>query len=75
MNRTSIMLPDTLKIKAINFARDEGVSLGEFIRESLEMRFQKVVSHEKRDSFFAEEHVFSGPAPTHLAENHDDYLY
>ncbi len=75
MNRTTIMLPETLKMKAMNLAKNEGVSLGEFIRESIIMRFRKNTTPIKQDPFFSESLVFSGNSPKDLAENHDDYLY
>ena len=35
MTRTSVMLPPELKNRAMRWARDSGVSFGEFIRQSL----------------------------------------
>ena len=77
MHRTTIMLPGTLKAKVVSSARSEGVSLGEFIRESLELRLKmaKRTDLEKRDPFYAQSIVFSGGCPADLAQNHDDYLY
>ena len=74
MNRTTIMLPETLKGKATYLARQQGISLGELIRELLESRFRNTQS-KKRDCFYADESVFSGDAPADLSTNHDDYLY
>ncbi len=77
MDRTTIMLPATLKAKVVSSARNEGVSLGEFIRSSIEIRLKmtKQTSLKKRDPFYAQSSVFSGDCPTDLAQNHDDYLY
>ena len=36
MKRTTIMIPEDLKIRATRRANAIGISLGEFIRESLE---------------------------------------
>lgn len=67
------MLPENLKIKAMNFARSEKMSLGELIRELLQKKLQTKTS--QRDCFYAEDLVFSGELPKDLSENHDDYLY
>ena len=36
MKRTTVMIPEDLKIRAAKRANAVGISLGEFIRESLE---------------------------------------
>ena len=74
MNRTTIMLPESLKVKAIRVAAKRHVSLGELIREGL----KKVCENnqpKERDIFFTDSHVFTGDTPKDLAKNHDDYLY
>lgn len=74
MHRTSIMLPDSLKTQVVHLAHEEGVSLGQFIRESLELRLKHFALIQRRDSLFAEESVFCSKQKN-LSENHDDYLY
>lgn len=69
------MLPDALKIKAVDFAREQGVSLGGLIRELLEKRFHSSASAKKRDSLYAENLLFTGEVPQDMSENHDSYLY
>ncbi len=76
MKRTTIMLPDDLKIRAHRRAKSIGVSLGELIRESLEV----ILSHpdEKKlteDPLFADDAVYDGKTPKDLSRNHDQYLY
>ena len=76
MKRTTIMLSDDLKIRAHHRAKGIGVSLGELIRESLEV----ILSHpdEKKlteDSLFADDSVYGGNTPKDLSRNHDQYLY
>ena len=76
MKRTTIMLPDDLKMRAHNRARGMGISLGELIRESLE----DILGHpdeEKltKDSLFADDALYDGKAPKDLSRNHDQYLY
>ncbi len=73
MNRTTILLTETLKMKAMRLAKLEGISFGQFIRESLEMRLKE--SDKNRDCFYEETSVFTGKSPADLSTHHDDYLY
>jgi hypothetical protein len=70
------MLPSELKEKAIRRARERGISLGEFLRESLVVALNSsVAKNRKDDPLFADRAVFDGAAPSDLAEHHDRYLY
>lgn len=78
MKRTTIMIPEDLKAKALNRASMLGISFGGFVRESIERalknpNFQQ--SGRGEDPFFADDAVFRGDAPDDLALNHDEYLY
>ncbi len=78
MKRTTIMIPDELKMRAIKYANRMGMSLGGFIRESVERALEPTggeLSSDIADSLFADEAIFSGETPQDLAESHDDYLY
>ena len=76
MKRTTIMLPDNLKMRAVKHAEIMGLSLGGFIRESLEKTLQPPdVDHADDDPFFADSVVYRGKTPKDLALNYDDYLY
>ena len=76
MKRTTIMLPDDLKMRALKRADIMGLSLGGLIRESLEKTLQTPdVDQADDDPFFADNVVFKGNTPKGLALNHDDYLY
>ena len=78
MKRTTIMIPDELKMRAIKYASRMGMSLGGFIRESLERALEHPdggQSSDTTDPLLADDAVFSGKTPEDLAENHDDYLY
>lgn len=77
MNRTTIMLPSTLKMQVMRIAKSEGVSLGGLIRKLLETKLQmtKQIKTKAQDPFFADTSVFAGNTATNLASNHDDYLY
>ena len=76
MKRTTIMLPDDLKIRALRKANILGLSLGGFIRESLELALR---SNNRdlmaEDPFFADDATYLGDTPGDLAGKHDDYLY
>lgn len=76
MQRTTIMLPRDLKLRAVERAKVKGMSLGEIIRESLERALQPEADDSRtRDPLFSEPLLFTGDVPTDLAERHDDYLY
>ena len=76
MQRTSIMLPNDLKSRAAQYARRQGMSLGLFIRKSLEsMLGQDANGASKYDPLFNDRQVYHGNTPNDLARNHDKYLY
>jgi hypothetical protein len=76
MQTTTVMLPPELKEKAIRRAREKGISLGEFLRESLVLALNSnVAQNRKDDPLFADKAVFEGAVPSDLAEHHDQYLY
>ncbi|MEQ8222715.1 MAG: CopG family transcriptional regulator [Candidatus Eremiobacterota bacterium] len=74
MKRTTVMLPEDLKIKAEQKAIQEGISLSELIRISLAGYIKRSVEKSK-DSFFSDKEIFYGDVPCDLSENHDIYLY
>lgn len=76
MERTTVMLPPDLKMRAERRARDMGISLAELIRESLETMLSG--SDKDRpmvDPLFADDAVYAGKTPEDLSVNHDRYLY
>ena len=76
MQRTTIMLPATLKARALQRAEGLGISLGEFIRRSLmAAATQHSRSKGQQDPLFADTAVFRGAAPRDLSRQHDRYLY
>mgnify|MGYP005844775159 CR=1 FL=1 len=76
MVRTTIMLSNDLKVRASKRARKLGMSLGEFIRKSLESSLNsKKGAVEEDDPFLGDNEIFTGKAPADLSRNHDDYLY
>jgi hypothetical protein len=75
MHRTTIMLPPSLKKRAEQRARQMKISLGEFLREAAE----KLLDQEDRkwldDPLAGGEYIITRPAPAHMSENVDRYLY
>ena len=74
MKRTTIMLPEDLRRRAIVCAKQRGVSLGELIRDSLDSTLPNVSNDIEKDPLF-EDVVFEGPVPRDLSRRHDEYLY
>ena len=74
MKRTTIMLPDALRRRAMSRARQKGVSLGELIRDSLDAALPAASYDAGRDPLF-EDVVYDGPAPADGSSRHDEYLY
>lgn len=74
MKRTTIMLPDGLRQRAMSRARQKGVSLGELIRDSLDAALPAVNYDAGHDPLF-EDVIYDGPAPTDGSTRHDNYLY
>jgi hypothetical protein len=73
MKRTTIMLPEALRQRALARARQKGVSLGKLIRDSLDAALPAARDEADRDPLF-ENVVYDGPAPTDGAAKHDKYL-
>ncbi|MFN3234243.1 MAG: hypothetical protein ACE365_02360 [Gammaproteobacteria bacterium] len=74
MNRTTIMLPETLKMKASKLAMKRGVSFGELVREALELVCRSEGKH-TYDAFYEDRRIYKVCRDRDLAEKHDDYLY
>lgn len=77
MQRTTIVLPPSLKQRAGECARGLGLSFGEFVRRAVEKAVcEKAPRRGKnRDPFWDDRAVFRGPLPKDLAARHDFYLY
>ena len=76
MQRTTILLPADLKAKALRRAREQGLSLGEFLRRALEAALAGPgETPSKADPLFSDVSVYDGSVPADLAANHDDYVY
>lgn len=77
MTRTTIMLPRTLRVRALRVAKARRISLGELIRVSLDRQLAADrPGAYAEDPLFDESAVFRGPdVPRDGALNHDKYLY
>ena len=75
MQRTTIMLQETLKSRALRHAEMQRISLGEFIRRSLALSIRQPQARQMRDPLFADAAVFRGSVPRDLSRHHDRYLY
>lgn len=76
MQRTTIMLPPDLKMRAQRLAQERGISLGVLIREALASALEAAGDDRRNnDPLFADDAVFTGDAPSDLAQHHDQYLY
>lgn len=67
-----ISLPPDLKAKIEHEAVARGMSLSDFVRESLE---RAIAQKPSDDPLFADTAVYRGDGPADFASNHDDYLY
>ncbi|MBI4402558.1 MAG: ribbon-helix-helix protein, CopG family [Deltaproteobacteria bacterium] len=78
MNRTTILLPNSLKREAEEKARALGLSLGELIRKALRIIIESQdarKTQKSRDSLFSDASVFRGKTPRNVSLDHDLYLY
>ena len=75
MKRTTVMIPEDLKIRAARRANAVGISLGGFIRESLERALKSDGNLAFEDPYMSDNSVYEGDIPADLAQNHDQYLY
>lgn len=69
---THISLSPDLIAKIEREANARGMSLPDFVRESLEWA---VVQKPSDDPLFADTAVYRDDGPVDFASNHDDYLY
>jgi hypothetical protein len=74
----TIHLPEELKQSAEHIAQSRGVTLDEFVCDSLRQSLQQVEDRDQMfntDPLFADRAVFTGEAPSDLSAEHDYYLY
>jgi len=72
MNSTTVRLPEELKLLAERAAQSRGISLEQFIQQSLKEALGQMAEH---DPLFADQAVFRDDGPSDFAAEHDRYLY
>ena len=75
MRRITVMIPEDLIIRATRRANALGITLEEFIRESLEKALKINPAGHFDDPFLNDDAVFEGETPVDLALDHDEYLF
>jgi len=75
MNRTTVVLPEELKLRAKERARKDGIPFAELVRQAIESRLEAPGFRPQDDPLFGEVPVHDGPVPPSLSEDHDDHLY
>jgi len=72
MTTTTVRLPEGLKLLAERAAQSRGISLEQFIRQSLKEVLGQMAEN---DSLFVDRAVFRDDGPSDFAVEHDRYLY
>jgi hypothetical protein len=75
MKRTTVMLPADLRRRAFRRAKEQGVSFGVVVRDSLDAALPALEEVSGDDSLFKDGAVWVGRAPRDLAREHDRFLY
>ena len=76
MERTTIMLPADLRSRAMERARQSGMSLAEYIRSLLNASLAgEGHSASAGDLFWSDAERYRGESAGDLSARHDDYLY
>ena len=75
MHRTTILLPEKLKRSVNKKAHALGLSLGEFVRKSLELSLKNDLSDSKNDPFVKDKNFYSKKIKHDVSLKHDDYIY
>ncbi len=78
VGRTTVVLPDPLKQRAVARAREQGISFGEFVRRAVEKMLSAPPRGDNRkktgDPFWDNLEIYDG-GPSDAAARHDHYLY
>ncbi|MCM3875939.1 MAG: hypothetical protein NEA02_05915 [Thermoanaerobaculia bacterium] len=75
MRRTTVMLPADLRRRAFRRAKEQGVSFGVVVRDSLDAALPALEGTSGDDTLFADGAVWRARAPRALAREHDRFLY
>ncbi|MSV35470.1 MAG: hypothetical protein EXQ47_07715 [Bryobacterales bacterium] len=78
-DRTTIVMPELLKAKAVARARQRGISFGELVRQAVEKEVAAPARGKSKkktgDPFWDNLVTYDDDGPVDLAARHDDYLY
>lgn len=74
MHRTSLFLPNNLKIKLEKEAQKEKISFAELVRRALEKYLLAKQGATAQDAFLSSQTVFEDDGPFDTALHHDKYL-
>lgn len=69
------MVPEDLRARVLRLARERGISFGELVRESLAAALAYPGDKAAKDTFWADDALYKGPAPADLSLRHDEHLY
>ena len=72
MNRTTVVLPEDLKRRALRAAQARKISFSMLLRQALS---RLIESGEPGDPMLGDCEVYRGPAPVDLSAEHDRHLY
>jgi hypothetical protein len=75
MSRTTVVLPEDLRLRAKERARRDGMSFAELVRQAVEARVGAPSGRVEEDPLFGDIPVFEGVVPPTSSENHDVELY
>ena len=76
MERTTIMLPHDLKLRVAQYAKKQGISMGELIRNVMDAALNNPHSNSfDDDPLFSDKECYTGDVPNDISQNHNQYLY
>lgn len=78
VQRTTIVLPLSLKRSAVEAARHASISFGEFVRRAVRKELAEAASRGsgcRKDPFLDNPPVYRGSVPKNYARDHDKFLY
>jgi hypothetical protein len=75
VRRTTVVLPEDLRLRAQERARRDGIPFAELVRQAVEARIGTPPASAAQDPLFRDVPVYRGPAPADLSTEHDRYLY
>jgi hypothetical protein len=75
MSRTTVVLPEELRLRAKERARRDGIAFAELVRQAIEARVGSPGDRVEEDPLFGDVPIYDGDVPSDLSAEHDAYLY